>query len=88
MLELRNIKKYYDLTLVVEISSLKLKSGIYLLKGANGTGKTTLLKMIAGLLPFEGDVLFNEISLKNKPVIYRQNIGWAETEPLFPSFMA
>jgi len=87
MIELRNIKKYYNLRLVLEISSLKLKSGIYLLKGANGTGKTTLLKMIAGLLPFEGDILCNEISLKNKPVIYRQKISWAETEPLFPSFM-
>lgn len=87
MIELRNIKKYYDSRLVLEISSLKLKNGIYLVKGANGTGKTTLLKIIAGLLPFEGDILFNEISLKSKPVIYRQAVSWAETEPLYPSFM-
>lgn len=87
MLELRNIKKYYNSNLVLEISFLKLESGIYWLKGANGSGKTTLLKMIAGLLPFEGDILFKGISLRNKPFIYRQNISWAEAEPLFPSFM-
>lgn len=87
MLELRNIKKRYNSNLVLEVSSLKLENGIYFVKGANGTGKTTFLKMIAGLLPFEGDILFNDVSLKNKPVIYRQKVSWSETEPLFPSFM-
>lgn len=87
MIELRNIKKYYNKRLVLEISCLKLRHGIFLVKGANGTGKTTLLKMIAGLLPFEGDILVDEISLKNKPITYRQKVSWSEAEPLFPSFM-
>jgi ABC-2 type transport system ATP-binding protein len=88
MLELRNIKKQYDLNIVLDIPFLKLDKGIYWLKGANGSGKTTLLKMVAGLLPFKGDILYRGISLKNKPRIYRQNISWAEAEPLFPSFIA
>jgi ABC-2 type transport system ATP-binding protein len=88
MLQLKEIKKFYNVHLVLQIPSLHLEKGIYWLKGANGSGKTTLLKMIAGLLPFEGDILFNEISLKNKPLAYRQNVSWAEAEPLFPEFMS
>lgn len=65
-----------------------MEKGIYWLKGANGSGKTTILKMIAGLLPFEGDILFNGISIKSRPLAYRQNVSWAEAEPLFPEFMS
>lgn len=64
-----------------------MEKGIFWIKGANGSGKTTLLKMIAGMLPFEGDILFNDISLKSHPVAYRQMVGWAEAEPLYPSFI-
>jgi ABC-2 type transport system ATP-binding protein len=88
MLELSNIKKYYNKNLVLDIPFLQLENGIYWVKGANGSGKTTLLKMIAGLLPFQGDILFKDISLKNKSLAYRQNISWAEAEPLFPAFMS
>jgi ABC-2 type transport system ATP-binding protein len=72
---------------VIEIPSLKLDPGIYWLKGVNGSGKTTLLKMIAALVPFKGDISLNDISLRNTPVAYRHQLGWAEAEPLFPPFM-
>ncbi|PSL50291.1 ABC-2 type transport system ATP-binding protein [Chitinophaga niastensis] len=88
MLQLMNVKKFYNKRLVLEISSLKLGSGLFWIKGANGSGKTTLLKMIAGLIPFEGDILFKGISLRNNPLGYRQNTSWAEAEPLFPPFMS
>lgn len=88
MLKLQRIKKSYDVQLVLQIPLLELETGIYWLKGANGSGKTTLLKMIAGLLPFQGDILFNNVSLKTKPLSYRQNVSWAEAEPLFPEFMS
>ena len=80
MLELRNIKKRYNIKLVLDIPLLKIENGIYWLKGENGSGKTTLLKILAGLLPFEGDVKFNNISIKKDLIVYRQKIGWAEAE--------
>lgn len=88
MLQLKKIKKFYNVHPVLQIPSLHLEKGIYWVKGANGSGKTTLLKMIAGLLPFDGDILFNDISIKTQPLAYRQNVSWAEAEPLFPEFMS
>lgn len=87
MLQLTNVKKFYHTHLVLQIPFLQLKSGIYWVKGANGCGKTTLLKMVAGLLPFEGDISFKDISLKRSPLLYRQQVSWAEAEPLFPTFL-
>ena len=88
MLQLMNIKKFYNVHPVLQISSLQLEKGVYWVRGANGSGKTTLLKMIAGLLPFEGDISFNTISLKARPLDYRRTVSWAEAEPLFPEFMS
>ena len=88
MLQLTDIKKYYHSQLALQVDALKLENGAYFIKGANGSGKTTFLKMIAGLLPFEGNILLNNINLKREPVAYRQQISWAETEPLYPSFLA
>ncbi len=58
----------------------QFENGTYWVKGANGSGKTALLKMIAGLLPFQGDIVFKHINLKNQSLIYRQNISRAEAE--------
>lgn len=49
-IQLNGIKKYYDKQLIVNIDKLYLDGGkIYCLMGRNGVGKTTLLRIIAGL---------------------------------------
>lgn len=49
-LTLKNIKKYYDKTVVIPDLSLEIHSGEFLvLVGPSGCGKSTLLRMIAGL---------------------------------------
>jgi len=53
----------------------------------NGTGKTTLLKSIAGLIPFSGDIHLNDISLKKDPVAYRRLVTFAEAEPEYPTYL-
>lgn len=87
MLQLTNIKKFYNKHLILEIPSLQLENGFFWIKGANGSGKTTLLKMIAGLIPFTGDIVFKDISLQRHPLAYRQRASWAGAEPLYPPFM-
>jgi ABC-2 type transport system ATP-binding protein len=88
MLKLIDAKKSYHSQLILQVPFLKLENGIYWLKGANGSGKTTFLKMVAAMIPFEGDIECNGISLKKDPLLYRQKVSWAEAEPLYPPFMS
>jgi ABC-2 type transport system ATP-binding protein len=88
MLKLQQIQKKYYETLILNIPQLELSPGIYWVQGGNGVGKTTCLKIIAGLIPFEGDVLVkNTVSSKKDPVRYRQEVNYAEAEPLYPGFL-
>jgi ABC-2 type transport system ATP-binding protein len=87
MLQLTNIQKFYDNRLILGIPALTLENGFYWVKGANGSGKTTFLKMVAGLIPFKGDISFKGVSLRKEPLAYRQYTGWAEAEPVYPPFM-
>jgi len=88
MLTLQHIqKRYYD-RLIINIPQLELPAGIYWMQGGNGAGKTTCLKIMSGLIPFEGEVKINtDISSKQHPVRYRQLVNYAEAEPLCPAFL-
>jgi branched-chain amino acid transport system ATP-binding protein len=61
MLEVQNIHTYYGNIHALKGISLTVEKGeIVTLIGANGAGKTTILRTIAGLLkPREGKVIFN-----------------------------
>jgi ABC-2 type transport system ATP-binding protein len=87
MLQFANVYKTYDQQPVLEISSLKLERNVYWLQGINGSGKTTFLSMLAGLIPFKGDILLDGINLREKPLPYRRLVNFAEAEPLYPDFI-
>lgn len=87
MLEFWQVQKSYGDRPVLSIPSLQLDKGIYWLQGPNGSGKTTFLRMIAGLLPFRGDIILNGSSLRRTPVEYRRLVSWADAEPLYPDFL-
>ena len=88
MLRLGNIQKWYGSHHIFSIDQLTLDPGTYWLKGANGAGKSTFMKMLAGLIPFKGEILIeNNISLRKNPVSYRMLLNHAEAEPVYPSFL-
>src|SRR5919107_5202150 len=88
MLLFKNIKKYYGSFLALEIPSLSIEKGLWWLQGENGSGKTTFLKMIAGLHPFTGNVILAEnFSLKKQRQQYVKAVNYAEAEPLYPTFV-
>ena len=67
-IRLQNVSFYYPETtqLVFNDISIELPSGITTLVGQNGTGKSTLLLLAAGiLLPVEGAVLLQGIDTRN-----------------------
>lgn len=87
MLKFNKVRKYFNGRLILDILSLELDNNLYWVQGENGSGKSTLLRMVAGIIPFEGQIAFKGIDAHFHPVTYRQNISWADAEPLYPAFM-
>ena len=69
IIELRNIKKVFDDTVVVEDFNLEVKKGEFVtFLGPSGCGKTTTLRMIAGFeFPTEGEILLNGEDISHLP---------------------
>ena len=86
ILECRNLSKTFLNKKAVVNFSVALQGGkIYGLIGENGSGKTTWMKMIAGLTkPTSGDIVF-----KGHPWNYhdKAEIAYMSTEPFFYDFM-
>lgn len=87
MLHLTNINKKYGSHEVLNFSEWKVDHGIYWLKGGNGTGKSTLFRIISGQIPFKGEVQLNGINLRKEPIKFRSKISFAEAEPQYPLFI-
>ena len=58
MLEIKNLTVKYEKT-VLENVNLKLDKKIYGLMGMTGSGKTTFIKAVLGLIKYEGEILLN-----------------------------
>lgn len=71
---------------VDDFSYVFTKGNIYVLKGKNGTGKTTLIKLLIGLYEDErsGNIYYNDIPIEQIDMIQARKtiIGYAEQEPL------
>ena len=86
MLESRELTKKFGSKTAVDRVSVVMEAGhIYAMLGPNGSGKTTWMKMAAGLIkPTSGEVLFD-----GRPVDIesRKSVAYMSTEPYFYSWM-
>lgn len=82
--EIKNASKSIKGTLVLSNINIKLHSGkIYCIQGPNGSGKTMLLRLIAGLIrPTSGYVLINGDQL-GKGFDFPESIGMMIENPAF-----
>ena len=88
MLYFKNVKKYYSSFLALDVPELNIPTGLWWLHGENGSGKTTFLKMIAGIHPFDGDISIDDkYSIKKQRLPFIRKINYAEAEPLYPPFV-
>jgi len=87
LLNLTNINKKYGSHEVLNFSEWTITKGVYWVKGGNGTGKSTLFRIISGHIPFTGEVQLNGVNLRKEPVKFRSKISFAEAEPQYPLFI-
>lgn len=64
MITLKNVSVSYRDKLAVKNISLDLSADTHCIIGPNGSGKTSLLKAIANLIDFEGEILINGADVK------------------------
>ncbi|GIK22224.1 MAG: ABC transporter ATP-binding protein [Ignavibacteriaceae bacterium] len=85
MIELKNIEKSFGKYQVLKNISLNIEPGkITAIVGPNGSGKTTIIKSILGLVqPDKGEILFNNKSVI-KEYLYRKDIGYMPQAASFP----
>lgn len=88
MIEYRNVgMKYGDKTIISQFNLTVQKREFVTIIGSSGCGKTTVLKMVNGLIiPTTGDVFVHGINTKEENIIeLRRRIGYAiQGSVLFP----
>ena len=83
MLELRGVtKRYSGIAAVQNVSFVAQAGEVTGYLGLNGSGKSTTLKMITGLIePTDGEILFRGEPVDRNPIRYRQTFGYVPEEP-------
>ena len=84
MIEIKNVSKTYNgEKKALKNVSFSVNDGeIFAFIGHNGAGKTTMIKSIVGILDFEeGDILINNISIKDSPVLCKKEMAYVPDNP-------
>jgi ABC-2 type transport system ATP-binding protein len=88
MLTFSNVQKFYGGFLALDIPALHVPDGLWWVRGENGSGKTTFLKIIAGLLPFTGSIRLNSsLDITKHRKRFVKLVNYAEAEPIYPPFL-
>ena len=82
LLSLRSLSFAYERRRIVDLWSEDFEPGLCWLRGPNGVGKSTRLKLLAGALaPQYGTALLNGLDLVADPLAYRREVAWVSAEP-------
>ncbi|MEI3401133.1 MAG: ABC transporter ATP-binding protein [Clostridia bacterium] len=84
MIEIKNVSKTYNGTKkTLENITFNVNDGeIFAFIGHNGAGKTTMIKLIVGILDFEsGEILINGKSTKESPIECKKDIAYVPDNP-------
>lgn len=84
MIEIKNVSKSYKKgKKVIDRINFEVKDGeIFGFLGPNGSGKTTTIKMITGILDIdEGDIIIDDKSIMENPLEAKRKIGYVSDNP-------
>ncbi|MFH0966748.1 MAG: ABC transporter ATP-binding protein [Methanobacteriota archaeon] len=89
ILEAHNLTKMYgDVTAVKEVSFSVESGSLFGLLGPNGSGKTTMIKMLTGQIrPTSGSATVKGLNASSDPIGVRSQIGIVPEQETPPSFL-
>ncbi|AKB78352.1 ABC transporter, ATP-binding protein [Methanosarcina horonobensis HB-1 = JCM 15518] len=89
MIEVKGLSKSYGQTKAVDIVDLSIGKGeLFGLLGPNGSGKTTMIKMLTGQLkPTSGTLKVHGINVLEDPLRVRELVGVIPEQETPPSFL-
>jgi ABC-type multidrug transport system ATPase subunit len=86
MITIKNLTKKYDSNIILNDISIQFNKNISFLFGDNGTGKSTLLNILAGALKYNsGSIYINNKEIDFKDNSYKTNIGFLIDYPTYPT---
>ena len=89
ILQAIDLSKSFGRKQVLKNFSLHLQEGqVYGLLGKNGEGKTTLIRMVMGIIPVDkGKILYKGAEIKFNRPYYKKEVGYIPEESIFFSWM-
>jgi len=89
ILKIVDLTKRFGRKKVLENFNLTLEKGkVYGLLGINGEGKTTLIRMIMGVIPSDkGEIFYKDKKITLKDTLHKREIGYIPEESIFFSWM-
>jgi len=84
VIQVRDLRVTLDRRRVLDGVSFRLASGeAAALTGPNGSGKTTILRCLLGLVPFQGEARVGGFDVVERPIEARRLIGYLPQRPAF-----
>lgn len=89
ILRIKNLYKSFGRKKVLEGFNLSLEKGkVYGLLGKNGEGKTTLIRMIMGIIPADSaQIFYKDKKVKFSHAAYKTEIGYIPEDPFYYGWM-
>ena len=90
ILEFKNINKNYNkVKALIDISFSIPENSIFGILGANGSGKSTFMKILPGLIhDWTGEIYYNSIGIQKNDMILRKDFGYLIEAPTFYEYLS
>ena len=90
ILEFKNINKSYNkVNALKDISFSIPENSIFGILGANGSGKSTFMKILPGLIyDWTGEIYYNSIGIQKNDMILRKDFGYLIEAPTFYEYLS